>query len=59
MFNAWKSWCESQGRKELHGTVQTFGRDLRATQPGVDSKQQWIPGTKERHRVYVGIDLNP
>ena len=35
LFNAWKAWCDDQGR-DHPGTVQAFGRDLRAAVPGLD-----------------------
>jgi putative DNA primase/helicase len=53
LFNAWCAWCETQGRKEP-GTVQTFGRDIRAAVPGVVSKQDRAAGMA---RVFHGIDL--
>jgi putative DNA primase/helicase len=48
LFDAWKVWCEAQGRDHT-GTVQTFGRDLRAVVPGLKVKQH--------PRRYEGIDL--
>jgi putative DNA primase/helicase len=36
LFAAWKSWCDDNGRYRP-GTVQTFGRDLRAVVPGLGS----------------------
>ena len=38
LFDAWSAWGEAQGRKE-HGSVQTFGRDLRAAVPGLKVAQ--------------------
>ena len=38
LFEAWKAWCEPKGMKP--GTDQTFGRDLRAAKPGIESKQE-------------------
>lgn len=56
VFGAWKTWCETQGR-ERAGTVQTFGRDLRAAVPGLKIKQP-REGEK-RVRAYQGLGLNP
>jgi putative DNA primase/helicase len=55
MFERWKRWCESVGRKET-GNEQTFGRDLRAAVPTLDHRQpRQADGT--RFRVYTGIGL--
>jgi putative DNA primase/helicase len=55
LFAAWRHWCETKGRKDP-GTEGTFGRDLRAAVPGLDTRQ---PRTEEggRMRVYTGIRL--
>lgn len=54
MFAEWQSWCASNGRKEP-GTVQSFGRDLRAAVTGLAVTR---PGTGViRVRHYEGIDL--
>ena len=34
LFDAWTAWCAAQGRDHA-GTIQTFGRDLRAAVPGL------------------------
>jgi putative DNA primase/helicase len=54
LFNAWKCWCEQQGREP--GDTATFGRDLRAAVPSLGDTQ---PRTEagERIRVYRGICL--
>jgi putative DNA primase/helicase len=54
LFGAWKSWCESTGRKDA-GNEQVFGRDLRAAVPGLDDRQPRVCG--HRVRYYVGIRL--
>jgi len=54
LFQAWRQWCENNGRRE-HGTVQTFGRDLRAAYSGVKTRQKRESG--DRERVYAGISL--
>ena len=38
LFVAWKEWCEEQHR-DHHGTIQTFGRDLRAAVPTLATTQ--------------------
>jgi len=54
LFTEWKDWCDLNGHKP--GSVQTFGRDLRAVVPHV---QQVRPRDGEtRERRYVGIGLN-
>lgn len=54
VFDAWKSWCEANGRREA-GTVQSFGRDLRAAVTGLRVSQPRIGGFQVRH--YEGIAL--
>jgi putative DNA primase/helicase len=54
LFTSWLNWCQANGRKK-HGTVQTFGRDLRATLPSVKIVRP--REGDDRHRKYVGIDL--
>ena len=34
LYEVWAQWCEQQHR-DYPGTVQTFGRDLRAAVPGL------------------------
>ena len=34
LYNAWKAWCEQDGRNAV-STKQAFGRDLMAAAPGV------------------------
>ncbi|WP_420645910.1 DNA primase family protein [Yoonia vestfoldensis] len=54
MFAAWQSWCASNGRKEP-GTVQSFGRDLRAAVNGLAVTRPGAGVMRVRH--YEGIDL--
>ena len=54
MFGRWKEWCGEQGR-DRPGTLQTFGRDLRAAAPGIKTSNLRVEGGRERH--YVGIGL--
>lgn len=55
LFDAWKRWCEAQGRDQP-GTLQWFGRDLRSAIPGLTVKHP--TGTDGlRHRVYEGVGL--
>lgn len=51
LFNAWKRWCEAEGRS-TPGTRQKFGRDLTAAVAGVKRKR----GTGDVP-FYEGIDL--
>jgi putative DNA primase/helicase len=53
LYDAWKTWCELQGRKDA-GTVQTFSRDLRAAVPGLHAKQHRSMGMK---RAFHGIGI--
>jgi putative DNA primase/helicase len=54
LYEAWKQWCESQGRQHP-GTVQTFGRDLLAACPTI---RRTFPREGEaRYRSYNGIGL--
>jgi putative DNA primase/helicase len=55
LFSAWQSWCKSQGR-DRPGTIQTFGRDLRAAVAGIKVIQPNEDGV--RTREYQGINLN-
>lgn len=52
LFDLWADWCSGENRM-LPGTVQSFGRDLRAAVPGVETKGLMRGG--ERFRVYMGI----
>jgi putative DNA primase/helicase len=54
LFEAWKTWCAENGRKEP-GTAQTFGRDLRAAVPGLRTSNRRTGDSRER--VYEGISL--
>ena len=54
LFEAWKSWCEDNGR-ERPGSVQMFGRNLRAAVPWLGESQPRVAGT--RLRYYQGIRL--
>jgi putative DNA primase/helicase len=54
LFKNWKEWCSEQGR-DRPGTLQTFGRDLRAAAPGLKTTRSrtW----EGRTRYYEGIGL--
>lgn len=54
LFEAWCDWCKTQGR-DHPGTAQSFGRDLRAACPGLETSHLGPRGY--RHRFYVGIGL--
>jgi putative DNA primase/helicase len=52
LFQEWKTWCTGNGR-EHPGTVQTFGRNLRAVLPGLGERQPRVLGARVRY--YEGI----
>ena len=54
LFEAWCSWCKTQGR-DHPGTVQSFGRELRAACPGLETIQLGPRGYQKRY--YTGIGL--
>ena len=56
LFEGWRFWCEDQG-KEKSGSLQVFGRDLRAALPAIRMTQPNTDG--ERERRYSGIRLCP
>jgi putative DNA primase/helicase len=56
LFSKWGAWCMKCGR-DRYGTVQTFGRDLRAAVPALRVSQ---PRDGDgRKRCYEGIGLKP
>ena len=55
LYEAWCSWCREQGR-DHPGTLQTFGRDLSAAEPGIVLKQH--RAADGRVRYYEGVDLS-
>jgi putative DNA primase/helicase len=56
LYDAWKTWCEAQGRKDA-GTVQTFGRDLRAAVPGLKTTRPSDGTGGKLPRQYSGITV--
>src|SRR6516225_771359 len=54
LFGKWQMWCIKCGR-DRSGTVQTFGRDLRAAVPGLRVSQP--RGGGARTRFYQGVGL--
>ena len=56
LYEGWKLWCAEQGRDQA-GTLQVFGRDLRAALPRIGMRQHRSEG--EVRRVYHGINLTP
>jgi putative DNA primase/helicase len=54
VYEAWKAWCEANGR-DKPGSVQTLGKNLNAAAPGVRRHRPREDGT--RPRVYQGIHL--
>ena len=53
LYAAWKAWADDNGHR--HGSVQTFGRDLRAVIPGLRVVQPRDGEDRERH--YRGVAL--
>jgi putative DNA primase/helicase len=54
LFREWGDWCAANGRKET-GTVQSFGRELLAACPGVQSTRP--RAGDQRIRAYQGIEV--
>ncbi|MCY2987194.1 MAG: phage/plasmid primase, P4 family [Planctomycetota bacterium] len=54
LFAAWKSWCDTNGRKEA-GTTQTLGQNLLAALPKIRKVRPRVDG--ERYRGYEGIGV--
>jgi putative DNA primase/helicase len=57
LYEAWKEWCESMGRKE--GDSQNFGRNLHAALPSLKTKgtRRGAGAGQVQVRIYVGIGL--
>lgn len=53
IFRAWAIWCDRHGK--AIGTVQSFGRELRAVVPSLHVTQPRVGGIQVRH--YAGIGL--
>ena len=53
LFADWRTWCDDNGHKP--GSVQTFGRDLRAVIPHL--RIQRPRDEESRERRYVGVKL--
>lgn len=53
LFAEWKAWCEDNGHKA--GSVQTFGRDLRAVVPVLRIARPREGESRERR--YLGVTL--
>lgn len=56
LYDDWKDWCRQSGR-EKPGTIQVFGRNLRAAFPWLGETFPRMGGGRVRH--YQGIDLQP
>jgi putative DNA primase/helicase len=57
LFAEWKAWCEDNGHRA--GSVQTFGRDLRAVVPVLRVAQPRDEAGRQSQRHYIGISLSP
>jgi putative DNA primase/helicase len=53
IYEQWKTWCDDKGRQP--GTEQSFGRDLWAALPSLDTRQ--CRTEHGRIRFYVGLRL--
>lgn len=53
LWDAWRVWCQQNGVGE--GSVQYFGRDVRAAVPQVEVRNKRIGDRRER--FYVGVRL--
>lgn len=59
LFEAWKAWCKDQGRAHA-GTVQSFGRDVRAVLPSITTGQnvaRFYKGITTQARLAMEMDL--
>jgi putative DNA primase/helicase len=54
LYQAWRGWCDRKGY-DRPGSIQTFGRDLRAVLPHIKIARPRDDGNRERR--YVGIAL--
>jgi putative DNA primase/helicase len=54
LFETWRAWCQETGR-ERAGTVQTFGRNLRAAVPWLCETRPSVLGARVRY--YSGLRL--
>ncbi|ABE43265.1 phage/plasmid primase, P4 family [Polaromonas sp. JS666] len=54
LFQAWRLWCQAHGW-EHHGTEATFGRDLRAALPDLQTHHPRVEG--RQRRFYRGVGL--
>ena len=57
VYRAWVRFCVRSGR-DHPGTVQSFGRDLRAASPVLGVQQRRLSG-RGRVRCFVGLKLRP
>jgi phage/plasmid-associated DNA primase len=53
LFAVWREWCELNGHRA--GSVQSFGRDLRAVIPTIRVSQPRVDGGRERY--FQGVRL--
>ncbi|MFI4860126.1 MAG: primase-like DNA-binding domain-containing protein, partial [Phycisphaerales bacterium JB063] len=54
LYTEWVKWCDDAGRTHP-GTIQSFGRDLRAVVGGVAVRR--VRTETGRDRIYEGIGL--
>lgn len=56
LYAAWRLWCQSNGR-DFTGSLQSFGRDLRAAYPELQVSRPSAGSGGKRQRFYRGIGL--
>jgi putative DNA primase/helicase len=54
LYEAWCSWCTAEGRQHA-GTAESFGRDLRAALPELDTTQHRVDGHPTRFHRGVAL----
>jgi putative DNA primase/helicase len=55
LFDRWQRWCEKNGRLSA-GTIQNFGRDLRAAVPEVElQRRRLADGSRQRTYTHIGL----
>jgi putative DNA primase/helicase len=58
LYQSWRVWCDTNGKREP-GTSQSFGRDLGAAFPAIETTNPKREQSGDRHRYYEGIRLRP
>jgi putative DNA primase/helicase len=53
LYQKWKGWCDENGHRA--GSIDVFGRDLRAVIPALKTARPRVDGDRERRYVGVGL----